>query len=141
MKLRVAQTRPRDTIQRGCRNDTAERARNTVALVVRHDEQDVGRAFWRHDAWLPPRCGILDAFLDHAAERHRRRRELFSADGGGRAWGGAGGGEPRSPVTCCAGAEEAVAMKATANIWHRRMCLADFMGVNLVCCRSYHSSE
>ena len=80
MKLRVAQTRLGDAIHRRRRNDAAERARNTVALVIGHDEQDVGCALGRHDARRPVRLGILDAFLDHAAERHRWRRELISVD-------------------------------------------------------------
>ena len=83
MKLRVAQSRLGDAIHRRRRDDAAERARNTVALVVRHDEQNVGRAFGRHDARRPVRRGILDAFLDHAAERHRWRRDLFPVNGDG----------------------------------------------------------
>src|SRR5206468_12870580 len=58
MELRVAQTRFGDPIHRGCRDDATERARNAVALVVRHDEQNVGR-LWAlrravaNKAWNP----------------------------------------------------------------------------------------
>ena len=85
VELRVAQSRVGDAIQRRRRDDAAEGARNAVALVVGHDEEHVGRAFGRHDPRRPPRLGILGAFLDHAAELRRRRRELFPADGRGGA--------------------------------------------------------
>src|ERR1700751_2757892 len=49
-------------------------------------------------------------------------------------------GEPGVPVVCtCARAEGATAMTATASISQRMMCLADFIGVNLVC--GYASSS
>jgi hypothetical protein len=57
-----------------------KRARNTVALVVGHDEKDVGRAFGRNHARRPPRLGILGALFDRFAERHRWRRELLPVD-------------------------------------------------------------
>src|SRR4029453_534835 len=51
-------------------------------------------------------------------------------------------GEPGVPVVCtCAGAEDAAAMMATASIPPRRICFADFISVNLVCCCSSNSSE
>src|SRR5437870_13887291 len=83
MELRVAQTRFGDAIHRGRRDDATERARNAVALVVRHDEQNVGRAFGRYDARWPIRFGILDAFLDYPAKRQRRRWDLFTVDDDG----------------------------------------------------------
>src|SRR5712691_1434871 len=50
-------------------------------------------------------------------------------------------GEPGVPVVCiCALAEGATAMTAAASIPPRRICFADFIGVNLVCCSS-NSSE
>jgi hypothetical protein len=55
------------------------------AVVVGHDEKDVGRALGRHDARRPVRRGIQSTFLNHAAELPRRRRELFPADGRGGA--------------------------------------------------------
>src|SRR6266566_4794706 len=84
MELRVAQTRFGDAIHRGRRDDATERARNAVALVVRHDEQNVGRAFGRYDARWPIRRGVLDALLDHATEWHGWWRDLFAVnrDGG-----------------------------------------------------------
>src|SRR5437762_6520716 len=46
-------------------------------------------------------------------------------------------GEPGVPVVCiCAVAEGATAMTTAASIPPRRICLADFIGVNLVCCSS-----
>src|SRR5437763_16345749 len=46
-------------------------------------------------------------------------------------------GEPGMPVVCiCAVAEGATAMTTAASIPPRRICLADFIGVNLVCCSS-----
>src|SRR6476660_3658728 len=46
-------------------------------------------------------------------------------------------GEPGVPVVwICARAEGAAAMTAAASIAPRRICLADFIGINLVCCCS-----
>src|SRR6266550_4982415 len=51
-------------------------------------------------------------------------------------------GEPGVPVVCiCARAEDATAITAAASIPPRRICLADFIGVKLVCCCSSDSSE
>src|SRR5208282_611353 len=85
VELRVAQSRLGDTIQRRRGYDAAERARNAVALVVSHDEQDVGRALGRYDSRRPLWRGILGAFFDNSAERQRRRRELFPIKRYGRA--------------------------------------------------------
>src|SRR5438034_7014940 len=44
-------------------------------------------------------------------------------------------GEPGVPVVCtCARAEDATARSAAVSIPPRRICLADFIGVNPVCC-------
>src|SRR5216683_2286073 len=85
MELRGTQSRLGDTIQRGRRNDAAEGARDSVALVVGHDEEDVGCALWRYDSRRPVWLRIQIAFLDRAAERQRRRRELFPIDRHGSA--------------------------------------------------------
>ena len=50
VELRVAQPGLRDAVQRRRRDDAAEGAADAIALVVGHDEQDVGRALGRHDA-------------------------------------------------------------------------------------------
>src|SRR6266571_6903890 len=51
-------------------------------------------------------------------------------------------GEPGVPVVCiCAVAAGATAMTTAASIPPRRICLADFIGVKLVCCCSSDSSE
>src|SRR5207249_11620539 len=50
-------------------------------------------------------------------------------------------GEPGVPLICCAQAEGAAAITAAARIPPRRICFADFIGVNLVCCCSSHASE
>src|SRR5882724_6576662 len=51
-------------------------------------------------------------------------------------------GEPSVPVVCiCAVAEGATAMTTAASIPPRRICLADFIGVNLVCCSSNPSEK
>jgi hypothetical protein len=43
-------------------------------------------------------------------------------------------GEPGSPVVCiCAFAEGATAMTVAANIAPKNICLADFIGINVVC--------
>jgi len=58
------------------------------ALVVGHDQQDVGRALGRHDTRRPLGFGILGAFLDYAAEFWRRRRELIAVDSRGNLFSG-----------------------------------------------------
>ena len=83
MELGVAQPCFGDAIQRRRRNDPAESAGNAVALVIGHDEQDVRRALGRDDARWPVRLGIGSSFLYHAAERQRRRRDLFPVNGDG----------------------------------------------------------
>src|SRR6266480_904855 len=51
-------------------------------------------------------------------------------------------GEPGVPVVCiCARAEGAAAMTAAATITPKRIFLADFIGVKLLCCCSSDSSE
>src|SRR5713226_6990418 len=84
MKLRIPQPAVRNAIQcRGC-NDAAKGARRAEPNIVGHDEQHVGRALGRHDAWRPPRFRLRGFLLDHSAEFRIRRRKLFSAYGGGR---------------------------------------------------------
>jgi hypothetical protein len=55
---------------RPCRDDSAKGARDTVALVVGHDQQHVGRAIWR---W---RRKILFINSGSRAERTRRRERV-----------------------------------------------------------------
>src|SRR6266576_5253257 len=51
-------------------------------------------------------------------------------------------GEPGVPLICWVQAEGATAMTAVASIPPRRICLADFIGFNLICCcASTHLSE
>src|SRR6266481_8020735 len=50
-------------------------------------------------------------------------------------------GEPGVPLICCVQAEGATAMTAAASIPPRRICLADFIGVNLSCCCFSDSHE
>src|SRR5437588_5236612 len=50
-------------------------------------------------------------------------------------------GEPGVPLICCVQAECASAMTAAASIPPKRICLVDFIGVNLICCSSPHLSK
>src|SRR5205809_7718614 len=50
-------------------------------------------------------------------------------------------GEPGVPLICWDQAEGALAMTAIASIPPRRICLADFIGVNLSCCCFSNSHE
>src|SRR5437762_13546335 len=50
-------------------------------------------------------------------------------------------GAPGVPLICWVQAEGAAATRAAASIPPRRICFADFIGVNLVCCCSYTSSQ
>src|SRR5881396_410049 len=45
-------------------------------------------------------------------------------------------GEPGVPLICWVQAEGATAMTAAASIPRRRICFADFIGINLSCCCS-----
>ena len=81
VELRIAKAGLRNPVQRRRRDHTAERARDAVALVVRHDEQDVGRALGRHDARRPIRLRVLRVHVDHAAEPRRRVRNIPPVDG------------------------------------------------------------
>ena len=83
VELRVAQPRLRDPVQRRRRDDTAEGARDAVALVVGHDQQHVGRALGRHHRRWPIRLGVFDAEADLAAERWRRWRNDLPVNGRG----------------------------------------------------------
>jgi hypothetical protein len=100
VELRIAQTRIGGAIQRRCRVDTTKGARDAITLVIGHDEQQVGRAFGRHNARRPPGLGIQGALLDHSAKLRRRRRKL---------------GEPNSPGTGCATTGVTASTAATRN--------------------------
>ena len=73
MKLRVTQTCIRNPVERRRRNNATKCTRHAVALIIRHDQQNVRCAFGRHDSWWPPRCGILGAFLDDSTKLLGRR--------------------------------------------------------------------
>ena len=62
MKVRIAQSSLCDPVHGGSRYDATEGARCTEALVIRHNEQHVGRTFRRHDARRPPWCRTPEAF-------------------------------------------------------------------------------
>src|SRR6185369_12196390 len=81
MEIRVAQASFCNAVHGRGWYDAAERARRTETLVIRHDEQDVGRALGRHDARCPPGLRVRSLFVDHTAEFRRRLRNLFSVDG------------------------------------------------------------
>src|SRR5205823_10754809 len=80
MELSVTQACLGDAIQSGSRDDAAECTRNTVALGIGHDEEDVRRAFGRYDPRWPKRLGVRSAFLDHTSELFGRCRNLFAID-------------------------------------------------------------
>ena len=58
VKLRVPQPRFRDPVQRWSRDNAAKSAGNAVALIIGHDEEDVGRALGRHHGRWPIRFRI-----------------------------------------------------------------------------------
>ena len=55
VELSVAQPHLRNAIHRRRRDDTAEGPRNSIALVVSHDQEHVGRPLGRHHAGGPIR--------------------------------------------------------------------------------------
>ena len=83
MEIGVAQPLRGDAIHGGSGYDAAEGARCAEALIIRHNEQHVGRALRRHDARRPPRLRLRGLLLDHPAECGIRRRKLFAVDRGG----------------------------------------------------------
>ncbi len=90
VELGVTQARLGNAVQVRRGNDTAEGAGDTVALVIGHDEEHVGRALGRYDTGRPPGLRIRGHFFDHATERRWRRGKLLPIDGGsgiGRAQG------------------------------------------------------
>ena len=114
VEIRVTQPVLRDAIQRRGRDDAAERARRAEAAIVGHDEQHVGRALRRHDAWRPPGFG-LRAFV------------LITPPNFGSGSGSClppvvvvARGEPSSPVTCWALAGSAETSPARGRGWPRR---------------------
>src|SRR5258706_12977155 len=78
MELRIAQPGFGDTVQCRRRNDAAKRPAHAVALVIGHDEKNIGGALRRYDARRPPGFRILGRLLDHAADFRRRWRELIT---------------------------------------------------------------
>src|SRR5690242_5317294 len=85
MKIRVTQPSFGDAIHSGSGYDAAEGAWCTETLVVRHDEQHVGRALRRHDARRPPRFRLRSLFPDLTTELRIGRRELLTAEARRRA--------------------------------------------------------
>src|SRR5271165_5030552 len=83
MEVRVAQPLRCDAIHGWRRYDAAEGARCAETLVVRHDEQHVGRALRRYDARRPPCLRFRRLLLDYPAERRIGGRKLFAGDRGG----------------------------------------------------------
>src|SRR5215831_17961915 len=76
----VAQTCLPYAIERGRRNNAAERARRAEAAVIRHDEEHIWSLLRWYDARRPPRFRLESVVLDHAAEFRIGRWKLFSAD-------------------------------------------------------------
>ena len=83
MKLCVAQSSLGDTVHGRGRDHTAERTRHTVALIVGHDQEHVGRASARYHLGRPVSLRILGILLDHAAKFHGRWWKLFTVNGDG----------------------------------------------------------
>src|SRR6516225_1337057 len=86
VELCVAQSSLCDPIQRRCRDHAAKSATYTIALIVSHDQQNVGRTLWRHYPRWPPRRRFFGRLLNHATERRVGWWKLFAANSGGRVW-------------------------------------------------------
>ena len=83
MEVRVAQSGLRNAIHRWSGHNAAEGARCAKTLIIRHDQQDIWRAFRRHHARRPPGRRLGSLFLDHSTEFRVGRRKLFAVYGGG----------------------------------------------------------
>ena len=86
VEVRISKPRLRNPVERRRWDDTAEGARNAVALVVGHDQQDVWSPLGRHDAWRPIRLRLFGIEADLAAESRRRRRQVIAVDARGGVW-------------------------------------------------------
>src|SRR4029450_2619149 len=86
MKLCVPQSVLSDAIQGRGWHYAAKRTRRAEPAIVRHDEQNVGRAFRWDNARRPPRFRLGGFLLDHSAEFRIRRRELLAVNGCRGAW-------------------------------------------------------
>ena len=80
MELRIAQACLGEPVKCGGRNYAAKGARHSIALVIGHDQKNVGRAFGRHDARRPPGLGVLGGLLNHTTKFGGRRGNLASLD-------------------------------------------------------------
>ena len=80
VEIRIAQAIVGDAVERRRRNDAAEGRGRGEANVVGHDEQDIRRAFRRHDARGPIGLRLRRVEFDFAPEPLRRRREDMAVD-------------------------------------------------------------
>src|SRR5262245_31393078 len=97
VELRVTQPCLCNAVQRRRWDHAAKGAADSIALVVRHDEQDVWRALRGYHPWRPPWLGIRGGILNHAAPLRVGWRQLFAADRGS----GAGGSRFASGLYLC----------------------------------------
>ena len=84
VEVRIAQPRLRDPVERRRRDHTAEGARNAVALIVGHHQQDVRSPLRRHHPRRPERRRVLGIEADLAAEPRRCRRQIVPVHARGR---------------------------------------------------------
>ena len=82
MKLSVTQSGVRDAIHCRSWNDATESARHAVALVVGHDQKNIGRFFWRHHLRGPVGLGVFSVQPDLTPERLWRRWQISPVDSG-----------------------------------------------------------
>src|SRR4249920_2085038 len=92
MEVRIVHSISCDAIHGRSGYDATEGAWCTETLIIRHDEQHVGRALRRHNARRPPSLRLRGLLVDHPAEFRIRRRKLLPVD--------RGGGTGRTWVTC-----------------------------------------
>ncbi len=78
MKLRIAQSGLRDALHRWRRNNATKGTAYAITGIVRHDEQNIRRAFGWDDGWRPPGLGVLSVLLDHPSEFRGRWRKLLA---------------------------------------------------------------
>ena len=92
MKLRIAKSRLGDAIHCRRGNHATKRAGDAVALIVRHDKQDVWGALRRHQFCRPAGLGIDGAEIDHTLKTCWRSRHVFTV---GSCCGAGGTGRTR----------------------------------------------
>src|SRR5215471_8714162 len=85
VELCITQPHLGEPVHRRRGNHAAECTTDTVALVIGHDQQNIGRTLWWNDRGGPAWLGTLGVKIDDATEGRRRIRKISTVSRGGGA--------------------------------------------------------